>query len=56
MRHEWIPAFSALEPRQLLATVTWDGGPAGTGTNFHDRFNWAGDVLPLAGDDAKSDQ
>jgi hypothetical protein len=41
-----------LEPRRLLATIFWDGGPEGTGTNFHDPVNWAGDVLPGPGDDA----
>ncbi|MBL9001332.1 MAG: hypothetical protein JNK25_09375 [Phycisphaerae bacterium] len=44
--------LESLESRTLLATVVWDGGPAGTGTNFHDRFNWAGDALPVAADDA----
>ena len=47
-----VPLLDALEPRCLLSTVVWDGGAAGTGTNFHDRFNWAGDVLPAATDDA----
>ena len=41
--------FETLEPRVLLATVTWDGG---AGTNFwHDAMNWDGDVLPGPSDD-----
>lgn len=42
-----------LEPRQLLATVSWDGG-AGT-NSWHDAANWSGDVLPGAGDDVVID-
>lgn len=33
-----------LEPRQLLATISWDGG-AGT-NSWHDAANWSGDQLP----------
>ncbi|MBX3376063.1 MAG: hypothetical protein KF678_03560 [Phycisphaeraceae bacterium] len=44
--------FEALESRQLLATVVWDGGPSGTGTDWHDPVNWVGDVLPTELDDA----
>ena len=36
----------------MLAVVNWDGGPAGTGTNFNDPANWAGDALPGSTDDA----
>lgn len=39
-----------LEPRQLLAVVTWDGG--GDGVNWTDALNWAGDVVPGVEDDA----
>lgn len=42
-----------LEPRQFLATVSWDGG-AGT-NSWHDAANWSGDVLPGAGDDVVID-
>lgn len=28
------------------ADIVWDGGPAGTGTNWLDAVNWAGDVVP----------
>ena len=45
-------SFEPLEPRQLLATIQWDGGPSGLGTNFHDPVNWDGDVLPGVADDA----
>ena len=38
-----------LEQRQLLATVTWDGG-AGT-WNWADRTNWSGDLVPTTADD-----
>jgi hypothetical protein len=31
----------------------WDGGPTGTGTNWHTAENWVGDVLPGAGDDVE---
>ena len=43
----------ALEPRMLLATVTWDGG-AGT-DSWHDAMNWSGDVLPGPLDDVVID-
>lgn len=35
--------------RLSAATITWDGG--GDGTSWNDPANWAGDVLPAAGDD-----
>ncbi|MCA3004161.1 MAG: hypothetical protein IOD15_02225 [Phycisphaerales bacterium] len=38
-----------LEPRQLLAVVTWDGG--GDGVNWTNPANWDGDVLPGTADD-----
>ncbi len=41
-----------LEPRHLLATVFWDGGPTGLGTNWFEAVNWQGDVLPGAADTA----
>ncbi len=44
--------FERLEDRQLLATITWDGGPAGTGTDWADPVNWVGDIAPGALDDA----
>ncbi|MFN0133022.1 MAG: hypothetical protein ACKVW3_10930 [Phycisphaerales bacterium] len=45
----------ALEPRALLATIAWDGGPAGTGTDWHGAANWVGDVLPGPSDDVVID-
>src|SRR5206468_708108 len=30
----------------------WDGGPAGTGTDWSTDANWVGDVKPASGDDA----
>lgn len=33
----------------------WDGGPSGTGTDWSNAQNWAGDTLPAAGDDAVFD-
>jgi hypothetical protein len=39
----------ALESRQLLSAVSWDGG--GDGTSWTDARNWAGDALPTASDD-----
>jgi YD repeat-containing protein len=41
--------YQKLEPRQLLATVTWDGD-AGNG-NWQDATNWSEDTLPTAVDD-----
>ena len=37
----------------LAATITWDGGPGGTGTNWNEAANWSGDVLPAASDAAR---
>lgn len=45
-------AVQSLESRRMFATVNWDGGPSGEGTNFLDPVNWAGDALPLAADTA----
>src|SRR5262245_44643795 len=42
-----------LENRTLLATVAWDGGPTGTGTNWHQPTNWAGDMLPSTEDEVE---
>lgn len=39
--------------RAPAATITWDGGVGGTGTNWNDAVNWAGDVKPGAGDTAE---
>jgi hypothetical protein len=41
-----------LELRAVPATIAWDGGPTGMGTNWLDRVNWVGDVLPGTNDDA----
>jgi hypothetical protein len=41
-----------LEDRTVPATISWDGGPTGQGTNWLDAVNWAGDVLPGLNDDA----
>jgi hypothetical protein len=40
-----------LEDRTAPAVIAWDGGPTGNGTDWLDPVNWAGDVLPGAGDD-----
>jgi hypothetical protein len=37
-------ALEHLEPRQLLATVTWDGG--GGDNEWGNPLNWSGDALP----------
>ena len=42
-----------LEDRCLLATIAWDGGTNGTGTDFNTAANWVGDVRPGSGDDAQ---
>src|SRR5262245_14690193 len=41
-----------LEERSVPATITWDGGPGGTGNVWTTAANWVGDVLPNANDDA----
>ena len=41
-----------LEGRKLLANIVWDGGPAGSGTDFNLAANWVGDVLPGPADTA----
>lgn len=46
------PSLEALESRQMLAVVVWDGGPTGTATDFNTAANWAGDVLPGPADTA----
>ncbi|MBU6412354.1 MAG: hypothetical protein KGS45_02680 [Planctomycetes bacterium] len=46
------PALEALESRQMLAVVVWDGGPTGTATDFNTAANWVGDVLPGPADTA----
>ncbi|MEZ6235457.1 MAG: hypothetical protein R3B68_14820 [Phycisphaerales bacterium] len=45
------PAFAleSLEPRQVLAVVTWDGG--GGSNLWSNPLNWSGDVLPGPDDD-----
>lgn len=45
--------MEALEARQLLAAVAWDGG--GDGTSWHDPLNWDTDVVPTAADDVTID-
>ncbi len=42
--------MESLESRQMLANIVWDGGAAGTGTDFNLAANWVGDVLPGAAD------
>jgi hypothetical protein len=37
-------SFEALEARQLMAAISWDGG--GDGVLWSDARNWSGDVLP----------
>ena len=46
-------AIEPLEPRALLATVVWDGGPSGLGVNWQDKTNWLGDSLPGQQDDVE---
>jgi hypothetical protein len=46
------PSLEALESRQMLAVVVWDGGPTGTATDFNTAANWVGDVLPGPADTA----
>ena len=50
-RQEYCCSFEALEGRAAPAIIAWDGGPTGNGTDWLDPVNWAGDVLPGAGDD-----
>ncbi len=44
-------SFEALERRDLLAVVIWDGGPRGTGVDWNVATNWVGDRAPTARDD-----
>jgi len=41
--------LEALESRNLLAAVAWDGG--GDGESWHDALNWSGNTLPGPDDD-----
>src|SRR5258708_1253276 len=52
-RPRCLPKVELLEDRLAPATVSWDGGPAGTGTNWNTAANWVGDVLPGSGDTAQ---
>src|SRR3954454_4462307 len=49
------PGLERLEDRAVPATITWDGGPGGNGTNWLDPVNWrdagGNDVLPGPYDD-----
>src|SRR2546423_182506 len=47
------PQLELLEVRLAPAIVQWDGGSAGTGTNWNTAANWVGDVLPVAADTAQ---
>ena len=40
-----------LEPRLLLTARVWDGGGGLADTNWTNRFNWQGDIAPVANDD-----
>src|SRR5687768_14219836 len=42
-----------LEPRRLLAAISWDGG--GHAVNFTDPLNWSTNALPTANDDVTVD-
>jgi hypothetical protein len=48
-----VPALEALESRQLLAAVSWDGG--GNGEDWADPLNWSNNALPTAADDVLID-
>src|SRR5205823_5090649 len=50
VRHTPPSLFEPLEPRQLMASIAWDG--TGDGTTLNQAANWAGDVLPGVADDA----
>lgn len=49
-RHLPSVPFEPLEARTLLALLTWDGGPTGLGTDWHNPVNWDTDTLPVDGD------
>ena len=52
-----LTRFLSLEPleeRRLLAIAEWDGGPSGTGTDWHSAENWVADALPAAEDDVEA--
>ncbi len=52
-------SFEKLEERCLLATIVWDGGPTGSGTdwnaaaNWFDQTNMVNDVQPGSNDDVQ---
>jgi hypothetical protein len=48
--------LQCLEDRAVPATVVWDGGPTGQGTDWLTPANWVGDVLPGPNDDAVINQ
>lgn len=50
-RKSSVGSLENLEQRQLLTARVWDGGGSATNNNWSNRFNWAGDVAPVAGDD-----
>src|SRR5438067_3495504 len=45
-------ALERLEDRAVPATIAWDGGLTGNGSNWLDPVNWVGNVLPGPNDDA----
>ena len=49
MMSAWVAAVGV----SSAATVSWDGGPDGTGTNWNEATNWNGDALPGGGDVAR---
>ena len=46
-----VSTVEPLETRRLFATVSWDGGPGGTGFDWNTPVNWSNDTIPTANDD-----
>ncbi len=45
-----VPLLSVWSQRAQAATITWDGGTAGTSQSWQTAASWAGDVLPGVND------
>jgi len=49
--HLWLSLSLSLISSVGAGIVSWDGNSTGTGTSMTIKENWAGDVIPVSGDD-----